>query len=381
LLLLSIAVFGHWELKIPADFVVVAREDQIVRLQTEGIVVEIPVRQNTEVRKGQILVRTSDIKMQQKMTELADQIAQRRTELRLLQSPPRPEDIDRIERNIETRRVEWENARPNREQRAQLEQSLEGRRSALSGAEKDFDRVRQMYELQLISLSELQKVEAIVQVRRSEVGETEAAIRALSEVDGRETERKAKLLAEAESERRQIMAGPKPEQIQQKQAEIAGLESQRALLDREMEKTEIRSPIDGVVTTPYLEKKLYQHLDAGEEFCRVMDIRRVTIEMSVPEKEMADVKQGNPVRMKFFSLPEEEIEGHVDSISLAAEVVNDRRIILVRSELENIQRDGRFLLRPETSGSAKILCGQRRIIDLATRSLRNWIRIEFWSYF
>jgi len=35
---------------------------------------------------------------------------------------------------------------------------------------------------------------------------------------------------------------------------------------------------------------------------------------------------------------------------------------------------------PEMTGNAKISCGQRRIVELLTRRLARYIRVEFWSW-
>jgi len=38
-----------------------------------------------------------------------------------------------------------------------------------------------------------------------------------------------------------------------------------------------------------------------------------------------------------------------------------------------------LLLKSETTGNAKIYCGQRRLLDLVTRRLTRYLRVEFWS--
>lgn len=56
------------------------------------------------------------------------------------------------------------------------------------------------------------------------------------------------------------------------------------------------------------------------------------------------------------------------------------RAILVTSQIEN----GSHLLKPELTGKVKIYCGQRRIIDLMTRRLARYVRVEppvFKDYF
>ena len=212
-------------------------------------------------------------------------------------------------------------------------------------------------------------------MRQKDIGESEAAIGVLSETADRESDLKTKELAEAESELKLLKAGSRPEQIREVEADVTRLTDQVAILDQELEKTEIRAPIDGVVTTPFVERKLNQHLDPGDELCRLADIEHVTVEMQVPEKEMADIRAGNPVTMKARSLPAVDFAGRVDFIAPVAETVAGQQMVVVRSELSN----DKFLLKPEMTGVAKIYCGDRRIFDLVTRRLVRWVRTEFWD--
>jgi len=38
-----------------------------------------------------------------------------------------------------------------------------------------------------------------------------------------------------------------------------------------------------------------------------------------------------------------------------------------------------LLLKPEMTGNAKISCGQRRIVELLTRRVARYIRVDFWA--
>ena len=50
--------------------------------------------------------------------------------------------------------------------------------------------------------------------------------------------------------------------------------------------------------------------------------------------------------------------------------------ITVATQLEN----PRLLLKPQMTGIAKIHCGERRAMDLVTRRLVRYLRVEFWSW-
>jgi len=370
-----IAFVGRWELKIPAEFKVFARNEIVVRTETEGIIVEMLVREGSRVSKGDVLARLRDFEKQQKISELAGNLEAKRSELALLRAGARPEELDRKQKLVETKRVELSNARRNQEQRNQLNQTLERKRSELQLDEQNFARARELVGSGLAPRIDLEKAETAVTVREKEIGEIEAGIRVISETSDREADLKGRELAEAQSEWRLMKAGSRPEQIHQVEADVGRLMKEVALLDQELGKTEIRAPIDGIVTTPFVERKVNQHLDPGGELCKIVDVSRVTVEMQVPEKEMVDVRPGNPVWMKARSLPSVDLQGRVDFIAPVAQTVNAQQMVVVRSDLQN---DG-LLLKPEMTGVAKIYCGNRRIIDLFTRRIVRWIRTEFWD--
>src|SRR6266850_4223206 len=60
LVALLIMFAGHWELKVPAEFRVLARNEMTVRTQTEGIIIEMLVREGSRVAKGDVLARLRD---------------------------------------------------------------------------------------------------------------------------------------------------------------------------------------------------------------------------------------------------------------------------------------------------------------------------------
>src|SRR6266571_1217455 len=299
-----VAFAGHWELKIPAEFKVVARNELTVRTETEGIIVELLVHEGSRVSKGEVLARLRDFDKQQKLK-----------------------------------------------------------------------RTTELVDNGLVPRSDLEKAETAVKVREREIGEIEASIRALSETSDRESDLKTRELAEAESELALMKAGNRPEQIRQVEADVDRLTKQVAILDQELGKTEIRAPIDGIVATAFVERKLNQHLSPGDELCRIVDMARVIVEMQVPENELADVRPGNPVFMKARSLPSLDLQGRVDFIAPVAQSVNSQQMVVVRSEIQNDD----LLLKPDMTGVAKIYCGDRRIVDLMTRRMIRWIRTEFWD--
>jgi multidrug resistance efflux pump len=366
---------GHWELKIPAEFKILARSEQAVRSETAGTIVEVLVHEGSRVSKGDVLARLRDFDKQQRISELTGTLESKKIELALLRAGARPEELDRKEKLVETKKMELANASRNQQLRKQLVQQLERKKTELVLEEKTLARTRELVEGGLSPRQDLEKAQIAVDVRHRDIDETDAAIGALRETADKESDLKTRELDEAQSDLKLLKAGNRPEQIREVEADVESLKKQVAILDQELSKTEIRAPIDGIVTTSFVERKLNQHLDPGDELCRLADIAHVTVEMQVPEKEMADIQRGYPVTMKARSLPAVDLNGRVDFISPVAQTIGGQQIVVVRSELQNDD----LLLKPEMTGVAKIYCGDRRIIDLATRRLIRWVRTEFWD--
>src|SRR5262245_51266484 len=93
-----IAVVGRWELKIPAEFKILARSESTVRTETEGIIVEMLAREGSRVSKGDVLARLRDFEKQQKISGLTGDLERKRSELALLRAGARAEEVDRKEK-------------------------------------------------------------------------------------------------------------------------------------------------------------------------------------------------------------------------------------------------------------------------------------------
>src|SRR5262249_53460818 len=74
-----IAFAGRWELKIAAEFKVVAHSEMAVRTETEGVIVEMLVREGSRVSQGDVIARLRDFDKQQKILELTGDLEAKRS--------------------------------------------------------------------------------------------------------------------------------------------------------------------------------------------------------------------------------------------------------------------------------------------------------------
>ena len=141
----------------------------------------------------------------------------------------------------------------------------------------------------------------------------------------------------------------------------------------------IFSPIDGVIATPKLKDQLGRAVKKGDLVAKVHDMRMVRVEIAIPEKEIADVRVDQKTVLTARAYPQTRFEGKVGAIAPVATDPADartERFVLVTTTLDNPS----LLLKPEMTGQAKIYCGDQRLINLVTRRLERFIRVEFWSW-
>ena len=160
----------------------------------------------------------------------------------------------------------------------------------------------------------------------------------------------------------------------------------------------VYSPSSGIVATPTLQlRQLHnQFIKKGDLIAKVFDLRTVTAEIVVDEKDIADVEENQRVVLRTRAFPNEEFYGKVNFVSISmlgntnagggegpllpvapsASSANAKRTIIVTTEIENPA----LLLKPEMTGQAKILCGRKRVLDLVKRRVAHAIKVEFWSW-
>ena len=131
----------------------------------------------------------------------------------------------------------------------------------------------------------------------------------------------------------------------------------------------------------------------GDLIAKVYDLKKVAAEISIPEKEIADIQVGQKVTLRARAYPDKEFHGTVDSIAVSAqegsgsgtatavrtssrEARGATKSVLVTTLIDNQS----LLLKPEMTGEAKIYCGRERTLDLVKRRLARTVRIDLWSW-
>jgi len=392
LAVLAVILFlGRMELKVSGEFKILPAYNADIRAEVDGVIEEVYVDEGDVINKAAPIARLSQRDLAAELQQVDAEVKEKHAKLKMLQVGPRREEIDLVKKQLETAQTAQEHAlkRYNEAKRMHTER-LSGAKSSVEKAEERFkyakaswERTKSLLQEGLTSKKESEGTEEQLAIREKEFEEA----RAEQEMIGGEELAQfrgslavaEKQLEEATSKLRMLLAGSRPEEIESTEAEIARLEAQRDYLQEQVRRTRIVSPIAGVIITRKLKEKGGQYVRKGDLIAQVDELRTVTAETAIPEKEIADVVAGQRVVVKARAYPERTFYGTVATI---APTVNDKdpmkgeQTILVTTVLQNESH----LLKPEMTGTAKMYCGRRSIFHLLTRRLARYLRVEFWSW-
>lgn len=109
-------------------------------------------------------------------------------------------------------------------------------------------------------------------------------------------------------------------QVQTAEATIAQRQAQLDQAEIDLERTFIRSPIDGTVIARTVDvgQTVAASFQAPELFKIAQDLRRIRIEAQVNEADVGAVAEGNPVTFTVDAYPERKFEGRVTQVRLSA---------------------------------------------------------------
>jgi len=343
-------VRGHAELRVAGPFNVLPIDNSDVRAAVDGVIDRIYVHEGDYVRQGQPVARLIDIDTRAALEKTEAQLAEADAKLRMQVAGPTANEIEVAKANV-----------------TKAEDNFKYAQIRLAMAKKVFDE-------NLLSRKEYEDVAALESAARND-------------------------LAVARDQLTLLVSGTRPEDIEATKAQIEQFKADQRHLGEQRRMLTVYSPSTGVVATPTLQLKQLTHqlVKKGDLIAKVFDLRTVTAQIAVDEKDIADVRVNQKVELRARAYPNDVFYGTVNFVSTsvlgntatnasggeAAPVAitpssssSAKKSILVTTQIDNHS----LLLKPEMTGQAKILCGRRRALDLLTRRFTHAVKVEFWSW-
>ena len=252
--------------EISAAFCVQPGFKRELRADIESQIESILAAEGERVAKGQLIATLSSRHIEKELVAAGASLKREESELQLLTEGAKEELI------------------------ALEEQKVREAESILSHATREFERVRELYEKQHVS----QQDHDAKLVKKDLAGQS------------LETARRQLTLARS---------GARLSEIAAQTAEVERLGYLVEHLEDDISRTRIVSPIDGRISTLFLQQKLGQRVVTGDVIAVVEETSRVMIRMAVPEAHAGDVRIGAPVRARFWAHSGEVFVGEVSAIA------------------------------------------------------------------
>jgi len=120
----------------------------------------------------------------------------------------------------------------------------------------------------------------------------------------------------------------------------------------QLSKLKITAPFDGlIVDLPYYTPGT--RVDANQKMVRIMDYRKLYMEVNLPGKELGRIKLHQPVRVMNYSLPDDTLHGRISQVSPALDP--DTRSFKASIYIDNPD----WLLRPGMFVKAEIIVASK----------------------
>jgi RND family efflux transporter MFP subunit len=163
--------------------------------------------------------------------------------------------------------------------------------------------------------------------------------------------------------------------VQRVQADYWKSEVDRAreLLDR----TQLRAPIDGVVSTPHVENFVGRRLQHGDSFAEVIDTSQTVVDLAVQDGDAGLLRTGLPAVVKLNSYAMRNFRGEVAVVSPKGDLQGESRVFYARVALPNADS----AIRAGMEGRGKVTVGWYPSGYVIFRKPLQWAYSRIWSWF
>jgi len=266
----------------------------LVGSQLSGQIVEILADYNSKVKAGQVVARLN-----------SDQIKTRRDAAQA--------DVAQARADLVVKRAQLDRARSTRLKANSTVRDLEAQRdrtaAQLADARRTFERQNELFNRKTGAQQNLDTARTQVDVQVATLASSEAQIAsAKAELNGLDADI---LLAQG-----QVQSGEAL--ISQREAKLKDI-----LID--LERTDIRSPVDGVVVQRQVDlgQTVAASLSTPTLFQIAQDLRVIDIYANVDEADVGRLKTGQPVTFSVNAYPNRTFEGRVEMVRLGAQTIQN----------------------------------------------------------
>jgi RND family efflux transporter MFP subunit len=143
-----------------------------------------------------------------------------------------------------------------------------------------------------------------------------------------------------------------------------------------LDKTQLRSPIDGVVATPHVEDFAGRKLEQGDSFAEVVDTSEAIVDVAIDDNEAGLLKAGQRAVVKLNSYPTRTFHGEVAVVSPKGTIVKEGAVFYARVAVPNEHG----AIRAGMEGRGKVRTGWYPAGYVFFRRPVLWVYAKIWYW-
>lgn len=183
--------------------------------------------------------------------------------------------------------------------------------------------------------------------------------------------------AGARSARRDAAARQDRAKLQVLAAQIEHADAELELVGHQIERRQLRAPIDGIVVSGDLSQRLGAPVKRGEALFEIIPAGGYRLRILVAEPDIAVVAAGQRGTLKLNAFPDTNLGFSIERVTPLAAATPAGNHFIAYARLDQVAPE----LRPGMAGIARIHTGEQARIRSWTRDLRAWLSLQWWRWF
>ena len=310
----------------------------VVGSQLSGQIVEILADYNSQVKAGQIVARLN-----------SDQIKTRRDAAQA--------DLQQARADLLVKQAQLERARVARSKADSVVKDIAAQRervgAQLADAKRTFERQNELFNRNTGAQQALDTARTQVEIQTATLASTEAQLAsARAELGGLDADI---LLAQG--------------QVKSAEAAISQREAKLRDILIDLERTDIRSPVDGVVVQRQVDlgQTVAASLSAPVLFQIAQDLRVIDIYANIDEADVGRLKPGQDVTFSVNAYPSRTFEGRVEMVRLGAQTIQN---VVTYTGIVRVQNRDMALLPGMTANLQVVTDDRADVLRVPNAALR-----------
>lgn len=157
-------------------------------------------------------------------------------------------------------------------------------------------------------------------------------------------------------------------------ADTARIAAEQALVQRQLDRAELRAPFDGVVLSGDFAQKLGSAVSQGDALFTIAASDEYRLVLDIKEQDVGLVRAGQQADVRMSALPNQTWKATIEAVLPVATSTSEANLFRVPAKLVELPE----ALLPGMEGVAKIHAGTRSVAWVYTRGLREKLKLLAW---